>query len=78
MKDMLVGGAIGALATHALTSRSTPAAPAPAPTVTRVIERTVVVRQAPRPALVAPAPRPRLSSTPPPAPARKVSLTKRK
>lgn len=76
MQDMLVGGAIGALATHALTNRSTPAAPAPAPvTNTRIIERTVIVRQAPRPALTAPTPRPRISYTAPP---RKVSLTKRK
>lgn len=88
MQDMLTGAALGALATHALTSGSRAAAPAPQvvtggaamvttqPRTTRIIERTVIVKQvaapakpaAPSPAAKVPptAPRPATTSYTPP------------
>ncbi len=76
MQDMLIGGAIGALATHALTGSGRGAAPAQQVnnTHTRVIERTVIVRQAPArpvaplPAAVVPPAAPRPAAVPYTAP----------
>lgn len=73
MQDMITGAAIGALATHAL-SGSSKAAPSPAPVVvnnthTRVVERTVIIKQE------KPAPAPKVAAVPPTAPPRPAATT---